>query len=137
MFDIIYGNEIGIKMKEKILTVEEIKGFLDTYNSIEDFTERSNFVEKYPIKTANIIRERMAFEIKNNLVVKYIGIGSDERVVIPDNVTTISMEAFSDNENIKSVIIPDCVVCFGEGVFEDCEKLVKIMAMLIILKVQS
>ena len=39
--------------------------------------------------------------------------------------------------NIKSVIIPDCVVCFGEGVFEDCEKLVKIMAMLIILKVQS
>ena len=127
MFDIIYGNERGIKMKEKILTVEEIKGFLDTYNSIEDFTERSNFVEKYPIKTANIIRERMAFEIKNNLLVKYIGIGSDERVVIPDNVTTISTEAFSDNENIKSVIIPDSVVCFGEGVFEDCEKLVKIV----------
>lgn len=50
-------------MKDKILTVEEIKEFMDTYNSIEDFTERSKFVEKYPIKTANIIRERMTLPL--------------------------------------------------------------------------
>lgn len=68
----------------------------------------------------------MAFESKNNLLVKYIGIGSDENVVIPANVTTISKEAFSNNEIIKSVIIPDSVASIGFCAFSGCINLVDI-----------
>lgn len=59
----------------------------------------------------------MAFEIKNNLLVKYIGIGSDERVVIPDNITHIDRFAFHNCSGIINIELPESVVSIGDGAF--------------------
>ncbi len=39
---------------------------------------------------------------------------------------TISWSAFADNKTIQSVIIPDSVEHFGEGVFDECSKSIQI-----------
>ncbi|MDE6671177.1 MAG: leucine-rich repeat protein [Ruminococcus sp.] len=50
--------------------------------------------------------------------------GTDETLVIPENigeytVTAIDDSVFQDNQNIKNVILPDSINYFGSGVFRD------------------
>jgi len=61
------------------------------------------------------------FEIHNGeLITNY---GDNEKVVIPDGVTSIGNYAFSRSEKLTSVIIPDSVTSIGNNAFSLCKKL--------------
>ena len=59
-----------------------------------------------------------AFFIMNSILIKYWG--TEEKVVVPKGVTEICDRAFSGNERITSVTIPEGVKKIGEGAFRDC-----------------
>ena len=63
------------------------------------------------------------FDIKDGILVKYLG--KDTKVEIPDTVTVIGCEAFSESY-IKSVIMPDTVTKIEKSAFEACCFLEKI-----------
>ncbi len=65
----------------------------------------------------------------NAVIVGYLG--SDEEVVIPGRidgfeVTVIGSEAFCDNTNLKSVVIPDSVTIIEDSAFIDCTGLTNV-----------
>lgn len=64
------------------------------------------------------------FEINKGVLKKYIG--SDEDVVIPDGVSSISDGAFCAVWKLKSVTITDGVQRIGKSAFGSCEKLTEI-----------
>jgi hypothetical protein len=63
------------------------------------------------------------FTVSSSSLTKYHGTGGN--VVIPDdkNITTISSEAFKDNDNIVSIIIPKTVTTISERAFLNCTAL--------------
>jgi len=61
------------------------------------------------------------FTIYENKLVGYIG--NDEIITLPDSVTEINREAFSNNLTIKKVIIPANIVKIGESAFQKCNSL--------------
>ncbi len=49
--------------------------------------------------------------------------GSLTRVIIPDGVTSIGMDAFSDCSSLTRVVIPDSVTRIGDDAFYGCDSL--------------
>lgn len=68
-----------------------------------------------------ILEETSPFQIKNGILQKFVG--TETKVVIPDNVTAIGDWAFSNCANLKSVIIPKSVTHIGKSAFNFCENL--------------
>ncbi len=64
------------------------------------------------------------FFISGTMLIEYRG--SEERVVIPDGITTIGERAFAGNEAIGRIILPDSVLEIHEEAFADCLLLQKI-----------
>ena len=52
---------------------------------------------------------------------KYIG--SDDTIIIPENITAIGVYAFAGNGDIKTVIIPDSVTTICKYAFQSCKNL--------------
>ena len=70
--------------------------------------------------------EQFEFDKETGSIDKYIG--SDEVVVIPEQidgvtVTSIGKEAFLKNETIKKVVFNEGLVSIGENAFKDCKAL--------------
>lgn len=61
------------------------------------------------------------FVIENDVLKKYIGPGGD--VIIPDGITAIGKEAFSQCSNLTGIILPNCVRSIGAWAFYACENL--------------
>lgn len=61
------------------------------------------------------------FVIQNNYLIDYTG--KDEFVEIPSDVTAIYQCAFTENQNIKSVVVPDSVLEIGKAAFAKCNNL--------------
>jgi hypothetical protein len=68
--------------------------------------------------------QRDDFEIKDGVLVKYRGKTADVRV--PDGVTTIGGEAFSECNSISSIILPVSLTSIGDNAILFCENLVSI-----------
>ena len=63
-------------------------------------------------------------EVKGTTIVEYQGKGGD--VVIPNRITSIGSEAFSNCTGLTSIEIPNSVESIGEGAFEGCTGLTSI-----------
>ncbi len=61
------------------------------------------------------------FTIKNGILIQYNG--NDTHVIIPEGVTAIEDNAFTQCKNIESITIPDGVTSIGIGAFFWCESL--------------
>ena len=64
------------------------------------------------------------FIIENGVLKKYVGPGGD--VVIPDGVTAIGVQAFSECITVTSVFLPDSVKIIGDYAFEYCKNMTQI-----------
>ena len=62
-------------------------------------------------------QENASFQINNSTLVAYNG--TDEKVVIPDGITTIGTNAFAGNTNIHFVTIPEGVTTIEKGAFSN------------------
>lgn len=58
------------------------------------------------------------FQMEGSKLVKYTGTSSS--VAIPDSVTTVGVNAFTKNTNLKVVYFPDTVTTIEAGAFEYC-----------------
>lgn len=67
----------------------------------------------------------MEFEIRNGILISYLGNGGN--VVVPDSVTSIRQSAFADCNSLISVTIPDSVTRIGRYAFEWCENLTSVV----------
>ena len=61
------------------------------------------------------------FLIVDRVLVKYRG--SEERVTIPDSVTSLSYTAFQGNQTVVSIVIPNSVTEIRSYTFRDCPRL--------------
>lgn len=75
------------------------------------------------ISTNVTLRVLDPFTITNSTLTEYNGTGGD--IVLPDNenITTIGEEAFKDNKNITSIVIPETVTQINERAFKNCTAL--------------
>ena len=64
------------------------------------------------------------FIINNNILEEYTG--NAETVIIPNGVTEIGRNAFSECKSLKKVIIPDSVIKIGWDAFEGCTALTEV-----------
>lgn len=64
------------------------------------------------------------FEIFEGTLEQYLG--DDEKVVIPDGVTAIGVDAFRRCYGVQEIVIPASVTSIGEGAFADCVDLTTI-----------
>ncbi|MGN0814903.1 MAG: leucine-rich repeat protein [Candidatus Coproplasma sp.] len=67
--------------------------------------------------------EGFMFLIDGNERILFSYIGTDTRPTVPDGTTAIYQYAFSNNKNLKEVVIPDSVKTIGEGAFSGCSSL--------------
>ncbi len=65
------------------------------------------------------------FVVKKGVLVKYNG--SDKKITIPKNVKEIGFDAFSDCNNLQTVIIPGNVKKIGQDAFSGCFNLKKVV----------
>ena len=64
------------------------------------------------------------FVIEDGVLVSYTG--TEEHVVIPDGVTKVAKNAFSDNDTLKTVTFPDSVRTIITGALINCANLEKV-----------
>lgn len=67
----------------------------------------------------------MAFEIKNNKLIKYINEPEVRKVIIPDGIEIIAKYAFFGCNNVESIHIPASVRLIYGKVFENCPELME------------
>ena len=63
--------------------------------------------------------------VKDNTLIAYAN-ASGTAYTIPDSVTTIGEDAFSDCESLTSVTIPDSVTTIGDNAFRNCDSLTSV-----------
>ncbi|MBE6876801.1 MAG: leucine-rich repeat domain-containing protein [Ruminococcus sp.] len=83
-----------------------------------------------------------AFEIKDNVLIKYHG--KENYIMIPDGVTRIGEYAFCDRKNlcmgimqIKGVYIPEGVVSIGHSAFRNCWNLERVSLPESLVRIES
>ena len=82
---------------------------------------------KTPLKEEKPVKKSFSVGLKiENGRLKGIGTCKDKDIVIPDSVTRIGYEAFSDCRSLTSITIPDSVTSIGYEAFYNCSSLTSI-----------
>ncbi|MGN1037546.1 MAG: leucine-rich repeat domain-containing protein, partial [Ruminococcus sp.] len=63
----------------------------------------------------------MGFRIENGVLEAYTEEQGITEVVIPDGVISIGEKAFKECRNLTNVIIPDSITSIGNGAFCGCD----------------
>ncbi len=66
-------------------------------------------------------------EISKAGILMGIGNCTDSDIILPEYVTEIYKEAFSNNQNIRSVMLPDSCKVIGSAAFLDCKNLTNVI----------
>lgn len=64
------------------------------------------------------------FSVRDTVLIHYYG--SDEDVVVPDEITVIGNCSFNNNINMQTLVIPDSVTIIEPFAFMECENLTNI-----------
>ena len=72
-----------------------------------------------------VMRDIKDFVIEDGVLKKYCG--NSEKVIIPDGIICIGEGAFACNKTLSSVVIPDDVQCIEPHAFWACHNLVEVM----------
>ena len=76
--------------------------------------------------TLKVIQEEIkSFIINRSILIKYIGTEIGATICVPDGISVIAENAFSESP-IKEVILPDSVIVIGNRAFQKCEVLQRI-----------
>ena len=110
-------------------------GSTDEPNTNEPNTDAPPTSEPIPDEPYPTPSEGLAFSSNGDGTCSVVGIGSytDTDLVIPekspdgDTVVCIGYEAFRNNKNIRSVVIPDSVVTIDDFSFFECENLTSVV----------
>lgn len=77
-----------------------------------------------PTTELNAEKEDKEFEIKKGILIKYLG--TDDHVLVPDDVISIGDGAFKNSKSIISITLPESVTSIGHYAFSGCKKLTSI-----------
>lgn len=115
---------------------------------VRKISETNSFEEYESKENLNIVADEERLIIENGVLISYegnaekviipddvisIGVGAFswcdnlKEVVVPNSVTSIESEAFLWCSNLKEINIPDSVVSIGDRAFVDCASLTEIM----------
>ena len=83
-----------------------------------------NEIEDQAFYGCSGLADDLGMVIINDILCYYCG--TDETVVVPDNVRAISGHAFCECEKISSVIIPKTVTYIGTSAFRLCKRLTSV-----------
>lgn len=86
------------------------------------------FYTRFTLKNINVVENNANYKsVEGNLyskdgtiLIKYSRGKRLETFTIPNNVTTIGANAFSDDETLTNIIIPNSVIDIGSSAFQNC-----------------
>lgn len=118
LLEVIYTSRLTgglIEFKYKIYKNEMVYDY--------GFFERNSILynEEYFCYDLSEQDDNPDFEIKNNVLIKYIG--NKEKVTIPNGVLKIGTGAFWNNLIVNEILIPKTVTCIAGDAFVYCENL--------------
>ncbi len=85
------------------------------------FPTIKTMIKRWTVSDDEIPPETTPFWIDDTVLVHYDG--EEREVTVPETVTAISGDAFSDNSSVRRILIPDTVQKIGSCAFEACSKL--------------
>lgn len=98
------------------VNVKDTKGSVEIRASIYENGTRIN-------SASVLLRVQEPFTINNGTLTHYHGTGGEVWIPSDKNITTIGEEAFKDNDNVTSIIIPKTVTQISDRAFVNCSKL--------------
>ena len=139
-FDDAVSEEKTIEFLQRVLEtneedidvlLEQIDDIEDPWFSVNKFENPDDSETKYSedfddSKASENSEDSPDILVKDHVVVKCLN-HSVTSVVIPEGITKISKEAFSNCDSLKSVIIPEGVTKIADSAFRDCPSLSSIV----------
>ncbi len=120
-----------------LIPIEEPRGFRDSEYPMQDIVPVIPFHQYKSIKkfVSDLCRipqlvtcippEQLGFEIEGDVLKRYTGHAKE--VTVPDGLKEIGSHAFRGNESIFTVLLPESILKIGEGAFQNCTALSKVV----------
>lgn len=93
-----------------------------------DFFEYSNGIEEIAVDKNNPVfaaTDGMMYDKKTGVLIKYCVNSPQKEITIPNGISEIYGDAFTEAKNLEKVVFPLTLKSIGGDAFEHCEKLTK------------